>query len=106
MAATDIQSLRKEYARLRRNALYIMSKEEFEAQIEKANPQTPEEYVAAAKKVRVKCRRCRNGIYYWGACVNGKMTHSGACFRCEGKGYQDQEDAVRNWAYDQHIKVF
>lgn len=37
------------------------------------------------------------------AVVNGKPTGpGGVCFRCQGKGYQTDEDRRRNWGYDQY----
>lgn len=33
------------------------------------------------------CWRCGGtGIYVWGAIVNGKPTHSGPCYACQGGG--------------------
>lgn len=50
-----------------------------------------------------KCDRCRgSGVYGWGAVVNGKISHSGPCFRCHGTGTQDARDMRRNNAYDRH----
>ena len=49
----------------------------------------------------VPCDKCRGtGTYYWGAMVNGVMTHSGPCFRCEGQGTQTDGDQRRNYGYD------
>lgn len=46
------------------------------------------------------CSRCSgSGVYRWGACVNGRMTHSGVCYHCVGKGYQDADDVKRCNAY-------
>jgi len=42
----------------------------------------------------------------WGAIVNGQPTHSGTCFRCGGKGWQDESDKRRNWGYDNfYLKI-
>jgi hypothetical protein len=50
------------------------------------------------------CDNCGNtGSYAWGACVNGKMTHRGNCFQCQGKGYQDRDDQKRNFGYFNHL---
>lgn len=55
---------------------------------------------------REKCSNCGgSGIYRWGACVNGVMSKSGPCFRCEGKGYQDEADRRRNYGYDNHRPI-
>lgn len=59
--------------------------------------------VGHVTKHEEKCERCRGtGVYGWGASVNGKMEHSGPCFRCEGKGFQTAEDVRRNDYYDNH----
>lgn len=54
------------------------------------------------------CENCYgSGVYRWGACINGKPpVHSGPCFRCEGKGYQNDADRRRNFGYDNHRKVY
>lgn len=34
------------------------------------------------------CHRCQcTGNFVWGAFVNGRPTHSGSCFKCNGRGY-------------------
>jgi DnaJ-class molecular chaperone len=49
------------------------------------------------------CAKCRgSGLYQWGACVNGKMTHSGPCHSCRGTGKQSKTDIKRNHAYNRH----
>lgn len=114
---SDVAKLRVEFTKLRRNALYAMSAEEFDSQCaELANvlasangdaKPTPEQWVTAAKAVEIKCPECNgSGRYQWGACINGKMQHSGPCFRCQSKGRQTQEDFTRNWGYDNfHRKI-
>ena len=55
---------------------------------------------------RQPCRDCNEtGTRGWGANVNGRMTHSGVCYRCQGKGYQTPEDRKRNECYDQHAAL-
>jgi hypothetical protein len=68
------------------------------------NP-TPEQWVEAAEKATTKCDHCTNGTYYWGASVNGKMTNAAPCYRCQGKGHQNQADYGRNRCYDSHRRV-
>jgi hypothetical protein len=42
---------------------------------------------AYRRTTRVNCSRCGgDGIYKWGACVNGVMQFQGICFRCWGDG--------------------
>lgn len=62
-----------------------------------ADNATPEQWVAVAKTVKVPCRRC---------CATGRfitMTENGIpkgpggdCYRCAGKGWQNDADARRN----------
>jgi len=64
---------------------------------------SPAEYVGAAAEATTICNRCHGtGTYAWGGTVNGKPVHTGDCFRCEGKGVQDQDDYRRCIAYDRH----
>lgn len=106
-AETDI--LRGAFRKLMRNALHCATKEEWMSAVKALagdNP-TPEDWVRAAEQATTKCDRCGGtGTYQWGACVNGHMTHSGCCFRCEGKGHHTQEDYRRNWGYDGRIKAY
>ena len=49
------------------------------------------------------CDKCRgSGVYGWGACVNGSMTHQGTCFSCRGTGKQTRADIRRNHTYNRH----
>ena len=52
------------------------------------------------------CQKCRgSGLYRWGTCVNGRMTHEGMCFECEGKGWVSRRDEARTSAYWNHRMV-
>ena len=47
------------------------------------------------------CGKCRgSGKYRWGAVVNGKAAHAGACHSCGGTGRQSAADIKRNAAYN------
>jgi len=51
------------------------------------------------------CDGCRgDGVYYGAGYVNnGKFVgFTGTCFRCSGKGWQDDRDIARNRCYDRH----
>lgn len=49
------------------------------------------------------CCKCQgSGVYLWGACVNGRMSHAGPCHSCGGTGKQTQADIKRNEAYNRH----
>lgn len=50
-----------------------------------------------------QCVKCRGtGTYSWGACVNGKMAHSGKCFSCQGTGKQSIRQIRRNKTYNRY----
>ena len=102
LSRLDVEELRAVYAFYLRAAEYGAGKVETVRQLEMAGPTTPLEWIKAIKAITVKCDRCTNGTYYWGAVVNGRPTHSGECFRCEGKGYQNMSDFRRNRGYDNH----
>jgi len=75
---------------------------EFNAACRAYNPETPEEWVEAAKRVAFTCRRCAGTGAYITGTLNGQPTGPGGrCFRCEGKGVQNDADIMRNRAYDE-----
>lgn len=99
----NIKKLRNEYKNIARRSL-AGSISEFNAAVAALNPQLPEEYLAAARKVEFWCGACagtgkfvksvdENGIPH---CVNNSV-----CFRCAGKGAQNDADRRRNFGYDQ-----
>jgi DnaJ-class molecular chaperone len=60
------------------------------------------------KRGNETCGNCNgSGIYRGGGRVeNGKyIGFEGPCFRCEGKGYQNDADRRRNWGYDQNRRI-
>jgi hypothetical protein len=60
----------------------------------------PADWVDAARATVLECERCHGGgVYYWGAVVNGRPTHSGDCYQCRGNGTQDADDMRRNHYY-------
>ena len=40
-----------------------------------------------------------SGRWTWGGTVNGVPVHEGVHFACDGKGYQDRQDLIRNLTY-------
>lgn len=58
-----------------------------------------EEYLDRVE--RCKCD-CSHGVFYGhGYVLNGVFKgYTGTCFRCGGKGYQNNGDRRRNWGYD------
>ena len=59
-------------------------------------------------KKQVKCNACKgDGVYKWGAMVNGKASHTGKCFACAGKGHQNKSDILRKNSYYNHrVQLF
>ncbi len=102
------EELRAEFVKLRKIASYGVSREEWMDAVTfrlSENP-SPADWVHAAQTAVTECDRCSGtGIYVWGAIVNGQPSHTGHCYRCEGKGYQGQDDYRRNWGYDRHAIV-
>lgn len=102
-AALDVPTLRAVYAELREIVRYTMGAEDADVAIRAQNPVEPVDWVVAVKRVECKCRRCRgSGTYYWGACINSRMSHSAPCARCNGKGTMDFDDMRRGRAYDNY----
>jgi hypothetical protein len=98
-----VEQLRNVYRFYRRAALYGISEVELAEHLDPFTGSTPVGWIEAIKTIQTECDKCSgSGTYQWGACINGRMTHSGSCFRCEGKGYQTMDDFRRNRGYDQH----
>lgn len=113
----SIEEIRQEYADLRRMFLKWFGKDEVDAAIrtnmaklmvaKNKKQASPELWLEAIKKTTMPCDHCDgSGQYRWGACVNGKMTHSGPCFRCKGKGRMSAADCARTATYHNHLRVF
>lgn len=59
--------------------------------------------LSVPNRVPGPCDKCKGtGVYRWGACVNGRMTHQGQCNACRGTGTQTQTDMARNRAFNRH----
>lgn len=96
----------REYARIADRSL-AGSRAEFTAAVKallaKKGVQSPVEadYLKAAKIVRFTCKRCAGTGQFITGSMNGKPTGpGGACFRCGGKGAQNDADRRRNYGYD------
>jgi len=97
-SALDVETLRRIFGKMRAIVRYNIS--DADATIAANNPTTPVEWIMAVKRVNVVCPKCNgSGIYEWGACVNGRMTHSGPCARCGGTGRMTFDDMRRYKAY-------
>jgi hypothetical protein len=108
-----IATMRREFKRLMENGQHCAG-DQWLIEVKKIlfneykvdpNKAMPHQWLSAARKVTTKCDVCTNGIFYWGACVNGHMTNSARCFRCRGTGRQNVADHARNRTYDNHRKV-
>jgi hypothetical protein len=102
-AALDVETLRAVYAELRDIVRYTMGKDSADCAIRAQSPVTPVDWIVAVKAVTCKCARCNgSGVYFWGACLNGRMEHSAPCARCNGTGQMDFDDMRRGRAYDKY----
>lgn len=83
--------------------LYLHCTQERAQEIARATNATRLQRGHTHESKRPECLYCGNcggsGNYSWGAVVNGKVTHTGTCFQCAGKGYQDDADQRRNYGY-------
>lgn len=104
---SELRALRKEYATIRRRALnaadtpddYTAADFDRAARAMVADDPTPEMWVKLASRVEVPCLRCNATGAYGGA------TGHGDCFRCGGKGRQDDSDRRRNYGYDNNRSI-
>lgn len=103
-----LNKLRTAFARLQTNGAYALTRESWRAAVQALLPEnpTPEDWIDAAKRLKIKCPVCHgSGVYLYGTCVNGQMSKSGPCYRCESKGYQNFRDFARNKYYDEHRSI-
>jgi hypothetical protein len=61
---------------------------------------TPAHWLKAAQQATVTCPACNGSGRY-----TLRSGNTNTCFRCGGKGKQNQEDFVRNANYDNHRRV-
>lgn len=63
----------------------------------------PKDWLKAAAITGFKCRRCAGTGQFITMVKNGKPTGPGGiCYRCNGKGWQNDADRRRNFGYDNH----
>ena len=71
----------------------------------KKNP-TSADAVICAKSVKIPCARCAGSGSFITGMLNGKpVGPGGECYRCNGKGWQNDQDARRNYGADIHAVV-
>lgn len=64
---------------------------------------TPQQWCQMAREVRFKCGRCGGTGQFITMMENGVLKGPGGeCFRCKGKGTQNDHDVRRNEVHDQH----
>jgi hypothetical protein len=110
VAEMTLTELREEYRILRRNSEISATHEEWDAAVERGarklsgcDSPEPMEYVESARAAVTCCDKCHGtGEYQWGGTINGKPVHTGVCYRCEGKGHQNQDDYRRNYVHTCH----
>lgn len=102
--SSTVEECRREYRKIR-----MMSEantaEQFDAavraELEGATEPTAYAWVVAARRVSFPCRRCSGTGRFVTYVENGiARGPGGACFRCGGKGIQDDGDVTRNAWHD------
>lgn len=108
--AKTITAARAEYRQIRERsesrsfARFDAAVKEFLADI--ATP-TPAQFVTAAKLARFFCGRCGGTGRFVTYVENGiPKGPGGACYRCQGKGTQNDADARRNYGADLHPRIY
>lgn len=100
-ATSNVNALRAEFKRMARRS-HVENHQEFIAAVRvslgaKAETATPEQWVSAARALRVPCRRCAGTGDFITMVENGiPKGPGGVCYRCAGKGWQNDADAARN----------
>lgn len=103
----DLETLRAEYRAIRRRT-HAENNQVFDAAVktwllQKGLLPTPANFVDAALAVTFKCRRCSGTGKFVTYIENGQPRGPGGdCFRCMGRGYQNDADARRNYGADLH----
>lgn len=112
----SLEQCRAEYRSIRRrshaenNAAFDRAVYDLMVEWGESEPETAEpwQWVSAARAVRFSCRRCAGTgiwakVWTWdeaGRTVPAPYQVTGVCFRCEGRGFQDDADARRNFGAD------
>lgn len=108
LSEMTVDELRSEYKFIRQRS-EADGPEAFDAAVKKLladkkieNP-SPAQYVKAARLVRFKCGRCGGTGRFITGSLNGQLVGPGGhCYRCAGKGTQDDADVRRNFGADNH----
>lgn len=112
--APTLQTLRGEYRAIRRRSV-ARTPEAFDARVREIltargiDAPSPADFVKVARTATFRCDRCGGtGIFSraWDVsepgCPRPVGNSAGPCYRCDGKGVQDDSDARRNYGYDRH----
>ncbi len=89
--------------RLERNVTHVFRVTRRAGRVTIATPLRDTYTVDATRVVRVQaeqpCRCGGTGVWSWGGTVNGEPVKTGVDFHCQGKGYQNRSDVIRNITY-------
>lgn len=67
---------------------------------------TSADAVMCARFVKIPCGRCAGSGQFVTGMLNGQpVGPGGICYRCDGKGWQNDADARRNYGADLHMVV-
>lgn len=103
--------LKIDYKTLRRNACHTSTIDEWESEVGRLAHQFadgddpyPIEWVDAARIATTLCQTCDGTGFRFASHNKGNddVISSGKCFRCGGKGRQNQEDYRRNYGHDRY----
>jgi len=106
----DVMKIKRAYHRVQKRSL-AKTPAEFNAAVasrlldHNISPEeaTPEQWLTAAKRVGFKCARCAGTGQFITMVENGKPKGPGGiCYRCDGKGWQNDQDRRRNYGYDNY----
>lgn len=110
-ATSDIQLARETYVAIRRKLIWSagVTAKQFDDAARSflsgkgvAAP-APADWVIAAREALVRCGRCAGTGMFVTRVENGEPKGpGGACYRCGGKGLQNEADARRNNYHDIH----
>jgi hypothetical protein len=107
--AMTVDEMRAEYRKIRGRS-HAGSDAEFDAKVcelvTKGGDSSPAAYLRAARVAKFPCRRCAGTGAFITYVENGQPKGPGGiCYRCAGKGFQDDADARRNYGADIHQVV-
>ncbi len=110
--ANNIDECRQQYATIRDRSQALSTKA-FDAKVKAEmvkrgiTDPTPAQWVSVAATTCFACKRCGGSGKFTTWVLNGvPQGPGGDCYRCAGKGYQNDADARRNYGADMHISAY